>query len=352
MKILFKGIAYLILFATLTLTIFLVYSSITDYKPNKIEDTDLLITNTSKIDSTELSFMIWNIGYCGLGQEMDFFYDEGIRVRPTAEENQKYFKNISKFILNNDSIDFIMLQEVDENSKRTYNQNQKEQIRELFNGINSVFIKNYDVEFVPQPINEPMGKVCAGMLSLSSFEPVEAKRYALPEVYTWPMKLFMLDRGFIYTPYALPNGKELVVINIHNSAYVKDEIQRQKELDVIKSLAIEEYQKGNYVVIGGDWNMNPPDYSRFMIEKKYNAVDNEFRLSKDLFPEEWQWIYDPNRPTNRSLEQPFIMGKNKTNIIDFFLLSPNVEALKVETLSQDFTDSDHEPVYLKVRLSE
>ncbi|MBI9036236.1 MAG: endonuclease/exonuclease/phosphatase family protein [Bacteroidales bacterium] len=352
MKVFFKGLTYLILVVSIIFAVFLIYSTLTDYRPEAIENVSLDINVDHKIDTTELSFISWNMGYAGLGQEKDFFYDEGKGVRPSDDENTLYFKNISEFVLQNDSIDFFLLQEVDENSKRTYYRNQKELLTNLLEDRNAAYIKNYDVGFVPQPLSDPLGKVCAGMVSLSKFAPIEAKRYALPEVYSWPMRIFMLDRAFIYTAYQLPNGKKLIVINIHNSAYVHDDIQRRKELDVIKSLATTEYQKGNYVIIGGDWNMNPPDFSRFMIDKKYNAIDNEFKLSKNLFDKEWQWIYDPGYPTNRSLEQPFVMGENTTHIIDFFLLSPNVEALKVQTLSQDFVYSDHEPVYMKIKIIE
>ena len=37
-------------------------------------------------------------------------------------------------------------------------------------------------------------------------------------------------------------------------------------------------------------------------------------------------------------------------IIDFFLISPNVQALQVRGLNQQFAYSDHQPVYLEISL--
>ena len=37
-------------------------------------------------DSAEISLLTWNIGYCGLDKEMDFFYDGGTKVI-TPKEN-------------------------------------------------------------------------------------------------------------------------------------------------------------------------------------------------------------------------------------------------------------------------
>ena len=66
--------------------LFVVYASISDYKPKQ---TELVYEseNPDTIDiNNELSLMIWNIGYCGLSDDMDFFYDGGKQVR-TSKSN-------------------------------------------------------------------------------------------------------------------------------------------------------------------------------------------------------------------------------------------------------------------------
>ena len=66
----------------------------------------------------------------------------------------------------------------------------------------------------------------------------------------------MLDRCFLLSRLALPDGKELVLINTHNEAF-DDGSQRNQQMAVLKELMLKEYEKGNYVITGGDWNLNP-----------------------------------------------------------------------------------------------
>ena len=68
----------------------------------------------------EFTFLSWNIGYAGLGKEMDFFYDGGGKVRPSKEQFENYLSGIKKTLKENNKVDFIFLQEVDISSKRSY----------------------------------------------------------------------------------------------------------------------------------------------------------------------------------------------------------------------------------------
>jgi endonuclease/exonuclease/phosphatase family metal-dependent hydrolase len=50
------------------------------------------------------------------------------------------------------------------------------------------------------------------------------------------------------------------------------------------------------------------------------------------------------------VDRPYVKGITGTTIIDFFVVSPNVEILSVKTLGNNFAWSDHQPVLMKVRL--
>jgi exonuclease III len=39
-----------------------------------------------------------------------------------------------------------------------------------------------------------------------------------------------------------------------------------------------------------------------------------------------------------------------TTVIDFFLLSPNVESISVKCINLSFENSDHNPVLIKIKL--
>ena len=91
MQLLFKIIrAFLILALAAGLVVagLLLHATYTNYTPPPTESLD---TQGSANDtlSNELSFLIWNIGYAGLGKESDFFYDGGKMSIPTREMSQK-----------------------------------------------------------------------------------------------------------------------------------------------------------------------------------------------------------------------------------------------------------------------
>ncbi len=239
----FIGFTFFVLL--LVFGVFLIYSGATEYVPDTIEKAETKIVNKREAQDSVFSFVTWNIGFCGLGEDMDFFYDGGAMVRPTEKQNEKFFQGVRTFLGTLDSLDFLLLQEVDVNSKRSYYHNQKTELSNYLDAYNAVFVKNYDTWMVPSPLTNPLGKIEAGMMTFSKFKPYDSKRYALPQVYEWPKKLFLLDRAFIYSRFPLKNGKNLVVVNVHNSAYVHDEVERKKELNVIKELVEQEYEAGN-----------------------------------------------------------------------------------------------------------
>jgi len=64
----------------------------------------------------------------------------------------------------------------------------------------------------------------------------------------------------------------------------------------------------------------------------------------------WQFVFDAEVPSNRDVEGPYLKGKTKTTIIDFYVVSPNVEVRRIRTIPTGFRYSDHQPVIMKVRL--
>ena len=114
--------------------------------------------------------------------------------------------------------------------------------------------------------------------------------------------------------------------------------------------SIKEYEKGNYVVIGGDFNQCPPNFPPFSLSPVKKLDWNPLNMNPGLFPEDWLCIYDPIIPTQRAMNVPYDGLHNFRTIIDYFLVSPNVEVLKVKGIHQEFAFSDHQPVLVKIRL--
>ncbi|MCF8366305.1 MAG: hypothetical protein K9H16_11020, partial [Bacteroidales bacterium] len=292
----------------------------------------------------------WNIGYAGLGKEMDFFYDGGKQVRPSKSLNQSYLNSILEFLGQNKEVDFILLQEVDEKSGRSYRINQVEKIAETLPKHAFSFAKNYDVPFVPVPPTNPMGLVKSGLVSFAKYTPFESERRSFPGNYAWPTSLFMLDRCFLVQRFKTSGNTELIVVNTHNSAFDDGQL-RKGQLDVLKKFALNEYLNGNYVIIGGDWNQNPPGFDPGQINTgNIVSKNDQGNISSTLMPPGWVWAFDPLIPTNRSVVAPYQEESTLTTVIDFFLLSPNISLEKVTGINLNFESSDHNPVLIEILL--
>ncbi len=337
----------------------ILYATLTDYQPqDTIAIKPSFDAEVAEIGDSSLTFFIWNIGYGGLGAKSDFFYeDEGSlrsgnsSVRPDKATSDMYFEGIQKTIKSNPA-DFYLLQEVDIDSKRGHHRNQLEGIHEVLPNSFASFATNYNVKRVPLPVLEPWnvyGKVVGGLGTFSKYQPDIVTRLQLPGSYSWPTRVFQLDRCVGYHEFPMKNGKKLVVMNVHNSAFDKGGELKKQQMAFIKQLAMDAYQKGNYVVLGGDWNQNPPGFRPQTYQPGY-TTKLAIPIATDAFPEEWVWVYAPDFPTNRSVKDPYVKGETPVTTIDFFLLSPNLRAVKTKVINVDFEYSDHQPVWVELLL--
>lgn len=311
----------------------LIYGTITDFKPPKEETLEIVALNAQRPDSI-VKILNWNIGYCGLGQESDFFYDGGSTVRMSREIVEKNLNGVMGKVKYYEDADIILLQEVDTLSKRSWEINQYAKIAEMLPKHNRSFALNYNVNFIPIPLTEPMGNVMGGLASYNRFTVTSATRHQFPSSYAWPNSIYFLDRCFMVQRMPYKNV-ELVVINTHNSAY-DDGSLKAAEMNYLKDFLKAEEEKGNYIIVGGDWNQHAPGNGDRQVPADYI--------------EGWNWVFDTSFPTNRSLETAYVAGDSKTQVIDFFLCSPNVEALEVNVVNLNFQFSDHQPVILTAKL--
>jgi endonuclease/exonuclease/phosphatase family metal-dependent hydrolase len=350
MKILKKILKALLIVIILFLFGFIgliVYAVLSDYKPGE----KVIVFESDKHDklndTIELSVLTWNIGYCGLDKEMDFFYDGGTKVFTPKEKCLVNLSTVKKFLKQNDSIDFIFIQEIDKDSKRSYYINEYDSLVQLMAEYYPFFGKNYDVFFVPVPPSSPMGKVLSGLTTFSKYRPSSSVRYSFPGKYGFPKQLFMLDRCFLVNRYPLENEKELIIINTHNEAFDPGNI-RKAQMAYLKDFLLNEYNNGNYIITGGDWNQTPPDFKPGF---SGNISDTtQMVIPYDFLPSGWKWLYDSKTPSERNVVTAYDPAKTPTTIFDFFLVSPNIKALSVEGILLNFENSDHNPVRIKVKL--
>lgn len=330
------------------------YLTLTNYNPEPVEKLDIE-GNTPTIQGNRFTALIWNVGYSGLGKEMDFFYDGGTTVRATKEQTEAYLNGIASFLAANDSVDFMMLQEVDKNSKRSYYIDQQQALAAVLPKYTQTFALNYDCAFVPMPLGlpyTPYGKTYGGLLSFSKYLPNSATRYQFPGSFGWPTNLAMLRRCMLVWRYKLPNGKDLLMVNTHNTAYDETGDIKKQELLFMKNFFEAEYANGNYIVVGGDWNQVPLGFSATAFNKTIAEGYTPQSITQDLVPKGFAVVYDPTTPTNRSNKTAYTAGQSYTTLIDYFMVSPNIKTVAVKTHDMGFAYSDHQPMLLTFELAE
>ena len=353
---LFWGIGFLFGLPLFYVVSVIAIGSFTDYRPPEYQSVSPDKQSERLLDNDRDTFnvLLWNIGYCGLGEHSDFFYDGGENVRPNPNNYDKYWNGVYSYIAKHrDSQDFILLQEVDRDSRRSYHHDQFEGLGIMFDGWEAVHAPNYKNVWNPMPLTQmPLGKIQSGLASFSRYTSSTVTRHSFPGNFSWPKSVFMLDRCFVVQEISLPNGKRLYIINSHNSSYDDGDLKAQ-QMDYLKEFLLQVYDDGDYVVVGADWNQCPPNfpYHTFMREKNENY--SQTNIDGDFMPEGWQWVYDNTEPTNRKLYQVLsskAYDDTYKTLIDFYLVSPNVEVIDVETDNQGFKYSDHQPVHLRFTL--
>ncbi len=321
-----------------------------EYRPKDVENLTV-IGNAPKDELSldqEYTVATFNIGYAALSEKEDFFMDGGVSVRPIdktlVEEN---LEGIRQEIHRMDN-DFVMIQEIDENSKRSYNIDQVSEL--LLEYREGTFAYNFKAKYVPYPW-PPIGKVNSGIMTMGKFKIKEAERISLPNPFYWPIRTVNLKRALQITRYSLEGSpKEFVLINFHLEAFDSGE-GKKEQTRMLSTLIQEEYQKGNYVVAGGDWNQTllkqwVRDHT---LETQWIPGD----LDWEVLPK-WDMGFDEEIPTNRSLIKPYLNNeKNLTKFfIDGFIVSPNIKIKSTQVNQMDYKYSDHEPVTMTFSFEE
>ncbi len=350
LRIILKSFAVIAGFLILLVIFMFLFMMITEFRPDPL--VQLEVAETGKpLDPGKRTFSLisWNIGYAGMDQDADFFYDGGKMVNPSEKASKRNLMEIKRIIQSFDTMDFILLQEIDRKSKRSWDQDQYLEISSALPGMASVFATNYRCRYIPAPLNDPMGYVDAGIAMFTKEKPEKALARYFDVNFPWPYRLVFLKRCFMMLFYPLNDGKELVVINTHNSAFDSTGELRRRELFLLDSAMRSEYRKGNYVIAGGDWNTNPRGFEPDLITTGDKAAKVD-ELGIAGFFDGWSVVYDTQRPSNRFVNRDYQKGTTLVTTIDFFVLSPNVHLDTISVLPMEFKWSDHEPVIMTITL--
>lgn len=330
--------------------LFIQYSRIAD-------NTEIIPENSAQqgevTASSEYSAMIYNIGFGAYTKDFTFFMDGGKQSRAKSKESVIECINGSAQLVEGFNPDFILFQEVDTDSTRSYHTDQRKMLTQRFNNYNSAFAVNYHSAYLAYPFNEPHGASNSGILTLSKYKISSSLRRSLP-ISTGISKFLDLDRCYSVSRIPVDNGKELVIYNVHLSAYGGSDEIRTAQMTMLFNDMKSEYEKGNYCLCGGDFNH---DFTGTSTQELNGGATVDFGWAQP-FPEELlpegisrctNYSSSELIPTCRNCDVPYKEG-NFTIIVDGFLVSDNVEVSKVENVKNGFTYSDHNPVLLKFSL--
>ena len=349
MKKLLRILLILILVLVLAVGGLLGWLSATEYKPEAVEALEVrgLSAESAGVPRESLRILSWNIGYAGLGKESDFFMDGGKDSRSADNATVNRYLSGIRATVEAEEPDVVLYQEVDVNSGRTYGIDETSSL--LMN--NGVHALNYSCPFVPVPF-PPIGRVNSGLFTTTDHHIESAERVSLPCPFSWPLRIANLKRCLLVS-YLPVEGSDshLVLVNLHLEAYDDGE-GKIAQTNQLRDFILTEYEKGNYVIAGGDFNQTFPGSL-----EAYPILDPSLWtpgvLDDSLLPEGWAFVYDLSTPTCRLLNQSYDPGDlehTQYYVIDGFIVSPNVELLGVTTLDCGFENSDHNPVELLVSL--
>lgn len=303
--------------------------------------------------NTEYKIITYNIGFGAYEDDYSFFMDGGKYSRAFSKERlEKNLENIKNFLLEQNS-DFYLLQEVDELGTRSYKVNQKELFINTFNNYESVWAQNWDSSYLFYPFNSPHGKNKAGMLTFSQYNILSSVRRSLP-IEDSLMKFVDLDRCYSVSRIEMINGKELVLYNIHLSAYTSDGKIAEEQLKMLIEDMQLEYNKGNYIVCGGDFNKDLSGNA----EAYFGISGKEYTwaqpIPKDMFENKnlkLVFAYDEvtKVPSCRNADAAF-NPEQFILTVDGFIISDNIEIVSSRVIDLKFEYSDHNPVEMIFKL--
>ena len=330
--------------------VFIDYHRIGDMELTPVQSADAADSIQTETEYTVVSY---NIGFGAYEADYGFFMDGGTESRAWSRERLAVnMENIAAYLRAQDA-DFYLLQEVDIGSTRTYQMDERKVLCDALMHMSSVFCQNYDSPYLLYPLTQPHGASRSGLMTLSTAAVTSAKRVELP-VEDGFMKLLDLDRCYSVTRVPVEGGKELVLYNLHLSAYTSDGTIATEQLALLLADMQAEYESGNWCVAGGDFNKDLlGDSSAYFgaAEQEYSWAQPIPEGTFDGFDAELIAPLDEDDPVPscRNADGAYHEGQYVLTV-DGFMVTPNVEVQGAQVLDTQFAFSDHNPVQMSFSL--
>jgi len=322
------------------------------YYPKPVQQETVIKRGESPLLSQhqEIKVLSYNVQFMA-GKGYVFWFDlpnsNGPDTSPSSDSVQKTCHEVARIIIE-EQADFVLLQEVDDGSKRTRYQDQLQALLSLlppnYSHHTSAFY--WKSGFVPHP--RVWGAAGMKLSTLSKHPISSAKRHQLaltPDNII--SKHLGIKRAILEARIPFAEGGELVILNTHLEAFSKQSDTLQRQVKQLDSMLAGYCQQAIPWVIGGDFNLLPPmQYKTLPIQQrihyqekteltslinKYHCIPSLTDLSN---PKQW-YSYYPNDPD--------VLSPDRT--IDYLLYSPLLRCNSKYIRQADTLNiSDHLPI--------
>ena len=363
-------LALVIVLAAYIIYLYASYHRISDKQELQVEEISQNTEAGNELTTDkQYSALTYNIGFGAYTPDFSFFMDGGKSSWAKSKDSVKEtIKGAGELVASKDS-DFALIQEIDLDATRSYHVNEYSILKETIPAYNCVFAQNYDSAFLFYPFTQPHGKSKAGLALFSKYPITGSMRRSFP-ISTSFTKFFDLDRCYSISRVPVDNGKELVIFELHMSAYGNSDAIREGQIRMLSEDMQKEYEAGNYVICGGDFNH---DLKAADTQSKASDADNNTQTGSEDSAEPESWAYpfprselpehfsfcldqlsedEKNNLWNsaRNADMEYVPGETYTVTLDGFIISDNVECTKYENVNTGYSYSDHDPVYMEFQL--
>lgn len=292
----------------------------------------------------------YNVGFGAYSNDYSFFMDGGKESRARSPEAVR--ENLTGAMETVQAIapQFLFLQEVDIDGTRSWHINELELLEEVLGGqfLHRTFAQNYDSPYLFWPLTEPHGANRAGQVTYSVFPIAAALRRQLP-IEEGFMKLVDCDRCYSLQRVPLGEGRELVLYNLHLSAYTSDGTIAEEQLEMLFADMLSEYEKGNYTIAGGDFNKDLLGKSGEIFGVSGPEYTWAQAIPAALVPEGLTIVapFDKENPVASCRNADRVYAPDNYQVtVDGFIVSDNVTVKEAKVWNTGFRWSDHNPVYM------